>query len=275
MNQLDSNSDLGACTSSLISATKAYGPGGNATASSSGISSTLSNLCDSSASTCPDSLVRTTLASFQSACSAELNGRNNDVVRTYDIFYTLSPLRNAICSKDETGSWCLTKAASTLSASSKAVVDLASQKSSSTSKSDSVAPYLAVQLQKRDESGAMYPNTTTFCKNNLAFAFLKPSLSNDTLCSTCTRNILSAYITFEMSVPYAPGLGQSQILCGQSDLIDGIKNTCGTTFLSSAGGVQAAGSLSGNLGGTSAGFQLSANINGILAAIGAVAVAFL
>lgn len=103
---------------------------------------------------------------------------------------------------------------------------------------------LVTPTVKRADVAALLPNITTYRNTNLPFLFLKSSLSTDALCTACTRNILTAYINFESSVPYAPGIAQSPLLAGQSDLYLGVQTKCGSNFLS--GAVQAAGGLSGS-----------------------------
>ena len=58
-----------------------------------------------------------------------------------------------------------------------------------------------------------------------------------------------SYFNFEQSVPYAPGLNNSPLMGGQSELYNAVTNTCGSSFF--GGAVQAAGGLSGGLAGSS------------------------
>lgn len=98
-------------------------------------------------------------------------------------------------------------------------------------------------LKRRDvKVAAIEPNTTTYHDTNLPFLFLKPSLDATTLCTTCARNVLTAYINFESDIPYAAGLSNSQILSSQNDLYSAIQSKCPAGFLS--GAVQAAGGIS-------------------------------
>lgn len=96
-------------------------------------------------------------------------------------------------------------------------------------------------LSRRSSSPALTPNMTTFGSSNIAFLLISPDLPSSTLCTPCTRNVLTSYINFESSVPYAPGLPSSQLFPGQSDLYNAVQRTCGASFLS--GAVQAAGGL--------------------------------
>lgn len=162
-------------------------------------------------------------------------------------------MRAALCSKDDSGSYCVIQAAAnvanssstpasslTNAAVSKGTVDLAE-----------IQKYLAINggVQRRAESVALSPNTTTIGKSNLLFLFLQPTTSSAVLCTSCTRNVILAYLDFKGDVPYAPGISSSTILYGLLDLYNGVVAQCGTNFLS--GAVQAAGSLSGGSIGSS------------------------
>lgn len=91
----------------------------------------------------------------------------------------------------------------------------------------------------------MTPNAATIASNNILFLMLQPTLSKDALCQSCTRQIITSYISYESKTPYAPGLAQSVFLAGQSDLYSNVTSTCGSSFLS--GGVAAAAGLSGGI----------------------------
>jgi hypothetical protein len=83
-----------------------------------------------------------------------------------------------------------------------------------------------------------------------------------------------SYFNFEKSVPYGPGLSNSPLLGGQSDLYDAVNNTCGKSFF--GGAVQAAGGISGGLVGSNAAPRsISQSFGGIITAVmGTVAFGF-
>jgi hypothetical protein len=130
-------------------------------------------------------------------------------------------------------------------------------------------PNLAGSSPSRRDTGntttALIPNVTTYQDTNLVFLFLEPSMTFTQLCTTCTRNILTPYITFESSLPYAPGLNNSLLLKGQSALYNYILSTCPTGFLS--GAVQAAGGLSNGILASSAPRTISADVSLFVSAI--------
>jgi hypothetical protein len=202
---------------------------------------------------------------FYSNCSAELTSNANQAVqRTYDVLYILTPMKQAVCSKDDNGTYCATEISS--SSSSGGNVLLAAP--------PSFNPQYLVETangspaSKRDQA-ALVPNTTTYASSNLVFLFLQPSTSSATLCKTCTRNIMTPYMTFEAGVPYGPGLANSLLLSGQSALYNAIQQTCGKDFLS--GSVAAAGGIKNGL---LSGSPRMAVADSVLGTLSAFALAF-
>jgi hypothetical protein len=168
----------------------------------------------------------------------------SDVVRLYDVIYTMLPLRTSMCSKDDSGSWCVMAATTT----TREVDDTVTGESPTLSLPQLLASLYtnsAGALKRRADVTAILPNMQTYHDTNLPFLFITSSLDKTKLCVTCTRNVLTAYINFESNVPYGPGLSNSQILNTQPGLYSAIQATCPSGFLS--GAVQAAGGLSGGL----------------------------
>ncbi|KAL5525408.1 hypothetical protein ACEPAF_9278 [Sanghuangporus sanghuang] len=264
LESLNSNSTLASCIVPVVNATSAFSPLSNSSvnASSSAVNSALGTLCSTStlSSGCSDADIRGQLSSFYSSCGDELTGASpdQDVIRIYDVLYTIIPLKDSVCSKDDSGNYCVTQISassnSTDQSSASASVSVDSSKSSVTSTSQDI--YELVQnnlwsyasdssLKKRgseDDVAALIPNITTFRSTNLAFFFLSEDTPSDQLCTSCTRSVLTSYMTFEQSVPYALGIANSPLLGGQSDLYNAITSECGSSFLS--GAVQAAGGIS-------------------------------
>ncbi|KAJ7146182.1 hypothetical protein C8R44DRAFT_845419 [Mycena epipterygia] len=259
---LNADTSLSACTSALISASAGYGPGGNVTsASKTDVSSALSSICSAStSSTCSQSLLTGKLAAFYTACGPELTGSSPsaEVKMIYDTFYSLKPFLSAVCATDDSGAYCLLSANATAAAST-------------------LTPELATSKPLTRRAGtvtAYMPNATTISTNNILYLFLSADLPKAQLCTTCTRNIVSAYITYETNTNYAPGLAQSVLMSGQTALYAGVVNTCGADFLTSA--VKAAGGLgqgSGSGNGTSGALPRAAPA-GALAVLAAVAAVF-
>jgi hypothetical protein len=217
----------------LIQATSSYQPGGGASSnpSAANVTSTVDNICTGSASSaCPDSTIRGTLGDFYAACSAELTSNPVPQVRNiYDVLYVITPLKQAICSKDDSGNYCILDSNTT---STQTDYDQIQQSLS--------YPSSAASLSRRGED-AILANLTTFNTNNLPFMFRQPSMNNSVLCTTCTRNIVTGYFNYESSVLYASGLNNSQLLQGQTPLVGAIQDKCGANFLS--GSVAAAGGI--------------------------------
>ncbi|KAL5520218.1 hypothetical protein ACEPAG_9431 [Sanghuangporus baumii] len=261
---LNSNSTLASCIVPVVNATSSFSPLSNSSvnASSSAVKSALGTLCSTStlSSGCSDAVIRGQLSSFYSSCGDELTGAspNQDVIRIYDVLYTIIPLKGAVCSKDDSGNYCVTQVSApsnnTGLSSASASVSVGGSKSFATSTSQNI--YELVQnnlwsyasgssLKKRgseDDVASLIPNITTFRSTNLPFFFLSKDTPSEQLCTSCTRSILTSYMTFEQSMPYALGIPNSPLLGGQSDLYNAVTSECGSNFLS--GAVQAAGGLS-------------------------------
>jgi hypothetical protein len=234
LNQLNSDSSLSSCLAPLNSAVAPYGPGGSGNAAS--MSGALTTLCTST-TMCDSGTIRNNLGQFQTACSAELQtSPNKAVIAIYDALYVLTPLKAAVCSQDSNGKYCVTESNTN---SSTHVVD---------TNGGDAQNYLwqpISSLTRRDSADTpLTLNQTTWASKNIAFLGLDPSLPQSQLCTACTRAIITPYISFESSVPYAPGLAQSAILSGQPALYSAINSLCGASFLS--GAVQAAGGLGDN-----------------------------
>ncbi|EPT00443.1 hypothetical protein FOMPIDRAFT_1060407 [Fomitopsis schrenkii] len=238
LDSFNQDTSLESCISPLLTATAQFGAGASNTSNptSSTVSSALSSVC--SASTCSSQAVGTQLSKFYAACLVELTSNvNKDVLRTYDVLYSIVPLQQAVCTKNSNGDFC--------------VLDIASSNSSSVSSAtgesfQSISENLYSDASSSDGSQtpvSIVPNTTTFAQNNLLFFFLSPSLSSSELCTSCTRDVMTAYLSFENLVPYAPGIASSTLMSGQTALYKGVLSTCGQSFMN--GAAQAAGAISG------------------------------
>jgi hypothetical protein len=241
MNTLDKDQSLKTCASSLNNITSAFAPGGNATTSpsQSQVQSTLNNLCSASTSnSCPESLMRQRLTQFYASCPTEIT-TNPAVKLPYDVLYALYPLWTALCAKDDNGGYCATQ----LPASN------GLKNAISTGGSSALSNLINSLAEKAPTGAGIVPNITTYQNTNIPFLFLQPSsdsqaaLPSNSDCTTCTRNILTAYVNALSTIPYGPGLAASLLLAGQPKLYSAVTNTCGANFLS--GVVQAAGGLSG------------------------------
>jgi len=242
INKFNSDTSLTACTKSLIQATQSFGPGGSSSPSKAEVTSAIDSICTGSVSdSCPDSLIRGQLTDFYAACSDELTSKANQKVRDiYDVLYVLSPLKKAMCSKDDSANYCLFDNSDATSTGIKgALASSGGVDLSQVQNALSYTPSSGSVARRADEPIAA--NLTTFRSTNLAFLFRQPNMDSATLCTTCTRNILTGYFGFESDVLYAPGLSASSLLGGQTELVGAIQKTCGANFLN--GAVQAAGGI--------------------------------
>lgn len=251
---LNGNQDILNAVSPIVTASSAFAPGSSATTSA----SQLSTICSS---TIDQTIFRTALSNFQSACSTDFT--NTDVVTLYDVLYIVAPMQIALCSKNDAGNYC---ALPSSSASSSAADPSASAGSVATGASDA-QKYIATS------SGTL--NATTFSAYNIPFMFLDSSSLSSASCTTCTRSFMTAYINFESNTPYAPALGNSVLLAKQTSLYSAVTSTCGPNFLS--GVVKAAGGLgtgSGDESSNGSGRSSSMDIRGLAAVLVAMSVAF-
>ncbi|KLO18691.1 hypothetical protein SCHPADRAFT_885993 [Schizopora paradoxa] len=254
LTSLNTDSTITSCIQPILSATSQFGPSGTSNASSSAVTAALNQLC--SIASC-EQTIRGKLSDFYTACTAELtgSGANKNVLQTYDWLYVFSPFVTAACSKDDNGKYCVTEiesstGSSNTTGSSKSVASTNDKLAlvQNNLASDASSPFARRATVTQNVTAALVPNTTTFATTGLAFLFLTPDMTANQLCVSCTRQVLSAYMNFEQTVPYGPGLASSPLISGQNALYTAVNSTCGASFMS--GAVQAAGGLgSGLLGG--------------------------
>ncbi|GAA6010390.1 hypothetical protein JCM11491_006300 [Sporobolomyces phaffii] len=150
-------------------------------------------------------------------------------------------------------------AESWMSSSGSASASASGQASPSASASASNSPSHATGSNSTSASTStsfklpsLLPNSETYRSMSLPFLFLSSSLPSSTLCTPCTKQILTNYISFESRQPYALGLANSPILGGQGDLWQGTGEKCGSGFLSNimqmSGQQELTGAASSNAG---------------------------
>lgn len=258
MTNLDSDPQILSCTKAFISTVTNFGVGSDSgTVSTSTVTSALNSL-SSSLSACSESVIRSKLTDFYSACSNELiSSPNSDVIRAYDVLYVLLPFSQAVCTKDDSGNYCV------LEVGSNSTKTLLSGSPNSPPADDLSSP-LPSGNSRRGQESVVIPNVSQFRSLNLVFLGISSSLASDQLCKPCTRNVLNQYIQFMSAIPYAPGIANSPLMGGETDLYNAVQQKCGAPFLS--GSVQAAGGISGDvLHGGAAG--LSVNIRTVSGAL--------
>lgn len=245
LTKLNEDAQLATCAKGLTDALSAFAPGSTSTPSAAAVNSALSTICsDSIKTSCPANTIEAKLTEFYKACPAELStSPNAGVVAIYDNLYTIAPLQAAVCSKDDSGSYC---------ALSATLADGAS--------ADSLQKSLYTESNQ-----VIVPNADTFSKNNVPFLFISPELPADKLCQACTRNVLMAYITHEGNVPSATALSNSPMLHTQEALYNAVSTKCGATFMDSQ--VKAAGGIKSGAFGSSSGAAPVAEFKGLMAAV--------
>lgn len=268
MAKLDSDPQILSCTKAFTNAAANFGVGSNSNnASASAITSALNNL-SSSLSACPENVIRSQLTEFSDACRNELiSSPNTDVLRTYDVLYVLYPFSRAVCTKANSGNYCVLEVGSTL----KTGKNLLSSGSKETSSADDLWLPLTSKNSRRGEQQVIIPNLEQFKSKNLLLLGIQPSLPAEQLCQPCTRNVLNEYTQFMSSVSYAPGTANSPLLSGEIELYKAVQEKCGAPFLSDS--VQAAGGISGGILGNDAA-DLSVNTRAVAGALSAIIAGF-
>jgi len=226
--QMNDETALKSCTSALKAATSAFSSssGGGSAA----VSSSLNNLCAASLDTaCSASTMSPVVGKMDAACQAE-RASNGQVKKIYDSVYGMAAFRKALCAKDDSGRYCLTQVPK-----SNGLV------AGGMSPSD-VQKYIGSTT-----GGVSTVNETTIANQNVAFQFISKDADASALCTTCTRNIFTAWSDWESQVPYAPGVSNAMLFKGQSDIYSAIKSKCPANFLSSSG-VVAAGAAGQGIG---------------------------
>lgn len=270
MVSLDSDPQILSCTKAFTNVVANFGVGSNSgSVSTSAVNAALNSL-SSSLSACSESAIRTQLTNFYSACPNELTSSpNSDVIRAYDVLYTLYPFSQAVSTKDDSGNYCVLEVGST---SNNTKTLLSSSGSTDSSPSSGLWSPLSSGISRRGEAQVITPNLQQFRNSNLVFLGILPSLAADQLCRTCTRNVLNQYIQFISSIPYAPGIANSPLMGGEPDLYNAVQQKCGAPFLS--GSVQAAGGIAGGILGGNGAAGLSVNTRTVAGALFVIVAGF-
>jgi hypothetical protein len=238
LNNLNSDPTLATCTTPIASALASFSPSSKSNKSNTTtITSALNTLCsDAISSDCPVETIRSELSNFYTACGPELtSGHNTQVITIYDVLYSYVPLRQAVCSKDSSGTYCvLSEGQSSGNSATKREAGLFGD----------LMYNLPVKRAASKNQVVFLPNATSLAQKNIPFLSISPNSPASSLCVPCTNEVLTAYINFQGSVPYAPGLAQTVLLTGLSALYQAVTSKCGQSFL--GGAVQAASGIGSN-----------------------------
>jgi len=246
LNTLNSDNSLSGCLNALISATSQLL---NSTSAAPAVSSVVSSVCSAS-SQCSAAVLRPDLTSFYQSCSDDLAVNPiPDLVSLYDAFYTIIPLSQSICAKDDSGNSCVGQIKANVASAS-----------------------LYTNVGSAGQT-VLKPNAQTIASDNIIFLGLNANLPKEQLCTACTRNVLTSYINFQTSTPYGPGMSNTEFFTGQSALYSAVQTQCGSSFLA---GTVAAGSLSGSVvgGSSSDAPRNAARVGALTVILGALAAVF-
>ena len=288
---LNADPILAQCVTPLLTATT---QAANAN-SSAALTTSLTKLC--AASPCSDTTIRTKLSEFYGACSVELNGNEDETVASvreiYDLLYVVQPLREVVCTKDNsTQAFCVQSLATALGSPNttananftstnvivtKSPESLAAAHLSIDSPANPFGKRSFLHARAADASSTVsYPNSTTYRTTNLPYLFLQPTSPLAALCSSCAKAVFTAYASWEYRTPYALGLSASPILGGQAQLWKGAEATCGPTWISGvqttaigSEGAAAVGGSSGATAGTS-GAERELMVKGVVVAMAVI-----
>ncbi|KAF8582173.1 hypothetical protein K439DRAFT_1661962 [Ramaria rubella] len=191
----------------------------------------LSSICSTATSSgCSDSTLRTWLTYFKGNCTNEmLTNPNKDVVALYDVLYVVKPFTGAVCAQDGSGNYCLNNLSGNSTAKAASGITNAAQ----------------TPLTSSDGT----PDAEAFSNANVMFLGANPSMDATDLCTPCTKNILTGYISWESSTPLANGIANSPLLASQTPLWNAVQTKCPSDFIS--GTLANAGAAPGAVNGAS------------------------
>lgn len=209
---VDEDGLFSTCTEPLIDAASLYMKASkkNSTAARTALRSTLDDTCRPSGG-CDRALVRQYIAKFWDECADDLE-TNAGVKDIYDYIYMFVPFRDAVCARDGDEYCVLGLVPQNL----RAIKQLQAQRLEA----------LHTQQLALNASDVLVEQ---------AFLFLGPASNASVMCSTCAKEVLAAYVAFEMSAPYALGLDRSEVLGKQHVIFAHAQDVCGDRFVADVG----------------------------------------
>ena len=244
LTQLDEDHVFDECTQPLINATNAFATSSQGPQPAN-MSSALQGLCAANDG-CDRTLVHQFIAQFWDQCADELEARQDQVVQLYEYLYIFIPFRDAICSRNQQGDYCLSALAPSMAGDAdtdmvqlyrRGVPDVDANDVESDAYWERVLP----SIPRASTLAAKAPDLPTLQPQQVFF-FLSGSSPKDTLCTECAHHVLASYIRFELSAPFALGLDSSPVLQSQQAIYEQAKKVCGASFveqLNAEAGIQA------------------------------------
>lgn len=241
LEELDQDKVFQQCTEPLIEATNTFAQQSTNSTNSVALSSSMEKLCKVQ-NGCDRHLVRYFLFEFWNQCTDELEARHPEILQLYDYLYIFNPFRDAVCSKDASGKYCLptiTKNIAKKSPKTKRAAPLPQDVYSdeywarvlpSIPRSNMMA---ATNSSASSTSNAINTSQLPPLAPQQVFFFLSGDSDKDMLCTECSKHVLAAYISYELSSPYAPGLENSDVLKSQQSIYERAKSICGNGFVAS------------------------------------------
>jgi len=112
-----------------------------------------------------------------------------------------TPMIGGVCAKDTDGSYCLSKAKKN-----------------------------GGHTKRGDDQSLLQINTDDWKKSNVQFLFIDANESADQLCTACTKQVMTSYITYETALPYPMGVRSANLLGNQKALWTAINSKCPANY---------------------------------------------
>ena len=240
LQELDQDKVFQQCTEPLIEATNTFAQQSTNSTSSVALSSSMEKLCQVQ-NGCDRHLVRYFLFEFWNQCTDALEARHPEILSLYDYLYIFNPFRDAVCSKDASGKYCLSTITQHIAKKSPKTKRAVPQPQDVYSEEywARVLPtiprshMMAATNSSTSASHAINTSQLPPLAPQQVFFFLSGDSDKDTLCTECSKHVLAAYISYELSSPYAPGLENSDVLKSQRSIYERAQSICGGDFVSS------------------------------------------
>jgi hypothetical protein len=199
LQSFNADSKISSVLAPLLTATARFNPSSGQQSIKADVTWALNELCDPKAAF-KASDIQTTVTNYYSACQSDMvSGNQPDLTRTFELLYALPPLRNAVCSKDATGAYCLSSA------------------KKNGGHADTQAPTNQVNLQ-------------SWSSSHIHYLFINADETPEQLCTACTKQVLTAYVSYENVLPFPMGMSSSVLLKDQKALWSAITAKCPADF---------------------------------------------
>jgi len=201
LQSFNSDAKMQSCLKPLITATARFLPSANMQSNQGDVKWAMDQMC-SGKSACDQSAMQTTITDFNTACNGDmLSGNQQSLETTFELLYIMTPMIGGVCAKDTDGSYCLSKAKKN-----------------------------GGHTKRGDDQSLLQINTDDWKKSNVQFLFIDANESADQLCTACTKQVMTSYITYETALPYPMGVRSANLLGNQKALWTAINSKCPANY---------------------------------------------